>query len=112
MTATPELITWVAVNILGLFIFAWLSLIAWERRLAVLLEKTLINKKQHLHAANKQLRNRVLGFIAHHLALFIGIVPMVGMQIPYHGAAWIGIIIVTVIIVVAAIDLYGEFHSS
>ena len=112
MTATWELVIWVAVNILGAFIFAWLSVISWERRIAVLVDKVMIEKKYHLRAATKQLRNRVLGFIAHNVAILIGIVPMLGLQIPYHGAAWIGICIVTVIIIAAATDLYGEFRST
>lgn len=111
MTATLELIVWVALNIIGLIVMFWSSLIAWERRLAIIVDKRPVIRQQQLGRANKQIRNRIAGTLLFIVGIAIGILPMFGITLPLNGGAWIMIGALGVIVVLAINDLYGEFRS-
>lgn len=111
MTATPELIVWLSVNIIGAIVYIWLSLISWERRLSILVSKRTILKPSRLRAVNRQIRYRVSMLLFHIMATTVGVFPILGYTIPYNGQAWILILVIIMIVAVATLDLFGEFRS-
>ena len=111
MTATLELMIWVALNIIGCGVMFWSSLIAWERRLVIISDKRPVIKQQQLRRANKQIRNRIVGTFLFITGIIIGVIPMFGYQLQLNNGAWILIICVGVIVALAINDLYAEFQS-
>lgn len=111
MIATLELIVWVAVNLIGIFVFSWLLFISVERKKATKIDNKSVFKKERLYEVNKQIRNRSLGIISCVLGVLIGVMLMFGVHLPFQSRVWVFILIALIIIATATLDLYGELKS-
>lgn len=111
MTATPDLILWVALHTIGFIVMLWSSFIAWERRIAILMDKRPVVRSLQLGRANKQILYRIAGVLLFGVGIVVGLFPMFGLELPFNNGKWIIIGTVAVIVFMAIMDLYGEFRT-
>ena len=112
MTATPELIIWIVTNLAGMLVCAWLTLIAWERRISTLLSTNMpIGKKDRLKIVNKEITDRFVRFLFFLLAAISGILLLFNIQIPFLTTAYILVAMTILLSVLSILDLIGELKE-
>lgn len=114
MTVSPGNITiiWIAINVIGMLVCAWLTLISWERRIATMASsEMLLGKQDRIRIATKHMVDRFARFIFFLVAVISGIIRLSGVEIPYVTVAYLLVFMVVITLVVSVFDLFGELRK-